>query len=55
MCGEFFFENFMVAKKRLVISSEYKRVYVEDNHLFTAGYAQISTDDRGIYFFTEGR
>ena len=30
-------------------------IYVEENHLFGGGYAKISTDDRGLYFFTEGR
>ena len=29
--------------------------FVEDNHLLRGGYAKIYTDDRGIYFFTEGR
>ena len=29
--------------------------YVEENHLLGGVYAKISTDDRGIYFFTEGR
>ena len=29
--------------------------YVEENHLLRGGYAKISTDDRGFYFFTEGR
>ena len=29
--------------------------YVEENHLLRGGYAKIYTDDRGIYFFTEGR
>ena len=28
---------------------------VEENHLFRGRYAKISTDDRGLYFFTEGR
>ena len=28
---------------------------MEENHLFGGGYAKISTDDRGLYFFTEGR
>ena len=31
------------------------RSYVEENHLLGGVYAKISTDDRGIYFFTEGR
>ena len=30
-------------------------VYVEENHLLRGRYAKISTDDRGLYFFTEGR
>ena len=29
--------------------------YVEENHLLRGRYAKISTDDRGLYFFTEGR
>ena len=29
--------------------------YVKENHLPGGGYAKISTDDRGLYFFTEGR
>ena len=29
--------------------------YVEENHLLGGVYAKISTYDRGIYFFTEGR
>ena len=29
--------------------------YVEENHCLRGGYAKISTDDRGLYFFTEGR
>ena len=29
--------------------------FVEENHLLRGGYAKISTDDRGLYFFTEGR
>ena len=28
---------------------------MKENHLPGGGYAKISTDDRGIYFFTEGR
>ena len=28
---------------------------MEENHLFLGRYAKISTDDRGLYFFTEGR
>ena len=31
------------------------RRYVEENHLLRGRYAKISTDDRGLYFFTEGR
>ena len=30
-------------------------IYVEENHLLRGRYAKISTDDRGLYFFTEGR
>ena len=29
--------------------------FVEENHLLGGVYAKISTDDRGIYFFTKGR
>ena len=29
--------------------------YEEENHLLRGRYAKISTDDRGLYFFTEGR
>ena len=29
--------------------------YVEENHLLGGVYAKISTDDRGLYSFTEGR
>ena len=35
--------------------SHVNRSYVEENHLLGGVYAKISTDDRGIYFFTEGR
>ena len=28
---------------------------MEENHLLRGVYAKISTDDRGIYFFIEGR
>ena len=28
---------------------------MKENHLPGGGYAKISTDDRGLYFFTEGR
>ena len=28
---------------------------MEENHLLGGVYTKISTDDRGIYFFTEGR
>ena len=28
---------------------------MEENHLLRGRYAKISTDDRGLYFFTEGR
>ena len=31
------------------------RSYVEENHLLGGVYPKISTDDRGLYFFTEGR
>ena len=30
-------------------------IYVEENHLLRGVYPKISTDDRGVYFFTEGR
>ena len=44
-------------RKQLEITSRYveNRSYVEENHLLRGVYAKISTDDRGIYFFTEGR
>ena len=29
--------------------------YVEENYLLGGVYPKISTDDRGLYFFTEGR
>ena len=28
---------------------------MEENHLLRGRYAKISTDDRGLYFFTEAR
>ena len=30
-------------------------IYVEENYLLGGVYPKISTDDRGLYFFTEGR
>ena len=32
-----------------------KDVYVEEKYLLGGVYAKIYTDNRGIYFFTEGR
>ena len=47
----------VIAHKLPIIAGGYlqNQSYVEENPLLRGLYAKISTDDRGLYFFTEDR
>ena len=57
LSNEIYMRNVLGVKKKIGVGKIFggKKKFVEENHLFRGGYAKISTDDRGIYFFTEGR